>query len=96
MGLNPSKRYTREIAEKEASNLIADIVEALKRKGVSPEIFLNTLQYFGELSQKMGIAINDCEECRVSYSKGKVEGFCENHQNLRKIFQKKIDKVLRD
>jgi hypothetical protein len=96
IGLNPSKRYTKAIAEKEASDLIGDIAKALQRKGVSTEVFFKTLESFAEFIQKMSSGMGSCKECRISYSNGKVEGFCEKHETLREEFQKMIDKTLRD
>jgi len=96
LGLNPSKRYTKAIAEKEASDLIGDIILALQRKGVSTEVFFKTLESFSELTHKISSGVGSCKECRISYSKGKVEGFCEKHQTLKEEFQNMIDKTLRD
>jgi hypothetical protein len=97
LGLNPSKRYSKAIAEKEASDLIEDIIKALQRKGVTTEIFFKTLESFGDfLTHKISSGVGSCKECRISYSKGKVEGFCEKHQTLKEEFQKMIDKTLRD
>lgn len=83
-------------AEKEASDLIDDIVKALARKELSAKIFLKTIESFQEITHSISIGIGQCKECRISYSKGKVEGFCEKHETLRKEFQKMIDKTLRD
>ena len=104
LGSNPSKRYTKAIAEKEASDLIEDIIKALQRKGVTTEIFFKTLESFSDLLHKIrhckectiSYSKGHCKECTISYSKGKVEGFCEKHQTLKEEFQKMIDKTLRD
>ena len=97
-GLNPSKRYTKEIAEKEATDLINDIFEALTKKKLDPESMVVILEEIADFSHKMNRTMNGCQDCRLSYShkNKRVEGFCQKHQNLREAFQKRIDDILRN
>jgi hypothetical protein len=93
--INPSKRYTKQLAQKEASDLIKDVEDALKRKHLSSEEYFQALKSLQEVSYSIAVAIKDCKECKIGYSRGKIEGFCEKHEYLRVEYQKFIDEMLK-
>jgi hypothetical protein len=97
IGMNPSKRYSREIAQKEGEDLARDIKKALKtleRKNVSSKHIFDIATILQEESAKLGEAIGNCQECRVSYSHGELEGFCPEHEEASKTFRKMVKEIL--
>jgi hypothetical protein len=93
--LNPSKRYTKEIAEREGKALAVDVTKALEKKYPNSEKLLDEVERFGKEFFTMNKMIESCEECRISYSNGKIDGFCPNHADIAKRFQNLIDQALR-
>jgi hypothetical protein len=94
--LNPSKRYSKEIAEKEGKSLAIDVSEAFLKKYPKIEQMVNAMEVFGEEARKFGVEIDNCKECRISYSKGIIDGFCCKHEEIGKRFQQKIEEALRE
>ena len=92
--MNPSKRYTREIAQKEGKNLARDIEVALGRKNYATWQVVELINEFLEESAKISVATSHCKECQVSYSNRKLEGFCSKHLAISKDFRDMIKQIL--
>jgi predicted Zn-ribbon and HTH transcriptional regulator len=94
MSGNPSKRYSKEIAQREAEDLARDIEKALEGKGLTSETMFVIAQQLQKESEKLNIAIGKCKDCQISYSNGELEGFCPEHEEISKAFRKMVKKIL--